>query len=534
MKVLELFAGERCIGKAFEKKGHEVYSVEWDKSHPGCQCYQDVNNLTPEFILEQFGQPDVVWMSPDCTSFSIAAISHHRRLNPETKNLDPISDYAKFCDKTDQHCLWLISQLKPKFFFVENPRGAMRKMTWMQGLPRYTVTYCLAGETKVVTVDGERPIADLVDTTQRLLTKDGTWVDAPIRCYGTQELMKINLTRHNVTKTIYATPNHLWFTKSRGVRLVETKDLKPKMFVDGVALKPIKCKIIDSWVARGFTYGDGWVLKDQSRKHAFAMFCDEKSEMIPYFNGYCGKVYYDTHNGKKVPKVYGMPREWKTEMPTPHDSVDEIYSWLAGYFAADGSVGLTNGQLTLYSAKLKDLETVRSLCRTVGIGTYDITSYTRKGYGTEETPMYAMTIMKGDVTESFFLRKCHREKYMEHAVTKHQARRWRVVSVESTDRIEPVYCADVPNSHSFVIEGDIVTHNCKYGDTRMKPTDIWTNHPDPQFKPPCKNGDPCHEPAPRGSRTGTQGRKGSVIRPLIPEELCDHIVDICEQYIDKV
>lgn len=70
---------------------------------------------------------------------------------------------------------------------------------------------------------------------------------------------------------------------------------------------------------------------------------------------------------------------------------------------------------------------------------------------------------------------------------------------------------------------------CQYGDTRMKPTDIFTNHPDPKFKPACKNGDKCHEPAPRGSRTGTQGRKGSVIRSLIPQELCDHIVEICEE-----
>jgi hypothetical protein len=63
----------------------------------------------------------------------------------------------------------------------------------------------------------------------------------------------------------------------------------------------------------------------------------------------------------------------------------------------------------------------------------------------------------------------------------------------------------------------------------MKPTDIWTNHPNPMFKPMCKNGDTCHVAAPRGSKTGTQGLKGSKERSVIPRLLCEHIVDICEE-----
>lgn len=149
MKVLELFAGTRSIGKAFEAKGHEVFSVEWDKGFENIDLYADINTITAEDILQKFGIPDVIWASPDCSTFSIAAISHHRRRNEETGNLEPVSEYAKFCDEVDQHVLQLIDELKPQFYFIENPRGGMRKMTWMQGLPRYTVTYCQYGDKRM-------------------------------------------------------------------------------------------------------------------------------------------------------------------------------------------------------------------------------------------------------------------------------------------------------------------------------------------------------------------------------------------------
>lgn len=142
MKVLELFAGTRSIGKAFEEHGHEVYSVEWDRSFKDIDLYADIGQLTVAQVLGDFGRPDVIWASPDCTTFSVAAISVHRRLNPVTKSLDPITEYARFCDEVDKHVVELIWELNPTYWFIENPRGGMRKMSWMQGLPRYTVTYC--------------------------------------------------------------------------------------------------------------------------------------------------------------------------------------------------------------------------------------------------------------------------------------------------------------------------------------------------------------------------------------------------------
>jgi len=62
----------------------------------------------------------------------------------------------------------------------------------------------------------------------------------------------------------------------------------------------------------------------------------------------------------------------------------------------------------------------------------------------------------------------------------------------------------------------------------MKPTDIWTNCLN--WKPinkMCHNGNPDHEKAPRGSRTGTQGLKGNTERSVIPKELIKEIIGAC-------
>lgn len=73
---------------------------------------------------------------------------------------------------------------------------------------------------------------------------------------------------------------------------------------------------------------------------------------------------------------------------------------------------------------------------------------------------------------------------------------------------------------------------CQYGDKRMKPTDIWTNLElwEPKM---CKNGNPDHEPSPRGSKTGTQGLTNKIERARVPEILCDELLDIIEMEKDN-
>ena len=153
MKALDLFSGTRSIAKAFERKGYEVFTIDNDVRHKGIDLYKDILEVSSEEIINKFGVPDVIWASPPCTTYSVAAISHHRTKDNETGELLPKSEMAKISDELVKHTIKLISELKPKYFFIENPRGGLRTMSFMQEFNRYTVTYCQYGDTRMKPTD---------------------------------------------------------------------------------------------------------------------------------------------------------------------------------------------------------------------------------------------------------------------------------------------------------------------------------------------------------------------------------------------
>jgi len=142
MNVLELFAGSRSIGKEAEKQGHKVFSV--DIKQFGCiDLVQDIEFLSTNQIPFI---PDVIWASPPCTTYSIAAISHHRDMGK------PKTDFAAKSDRLVLNVLRLIQEYGCKYY-IENPRGYLRKMPFMIGLPRVTVWYCKYGDTRAKPTD---------------------------------------------------------------------------------------------------------------------------------------------------------------------------------------------------------------------------------------------------------------------------------------------------------------------------------------------------------------------------------------------
>lgn len=149
LNLLEVFAGSRSVSKeAKDIGGFNTFSVDWEPFE-GIDLVMDVEDM---LISDVPFVPDVVWCSPDCTTYSIAAVGHHRQ-----GSIIPVSSYAKKCDSVNQNMLSLIDQwlkINPHMvFFIENPRGMLRKMPWMQKYPRKSVCYCQYGDSRMKPTD---------------------------------------------------------------------------------------------------------------------------------------------------------------------------------------------------------------------------------------------------------------------------------------------------------------------------------------------------------------------------------------------
>jgi len=70
MKILELFAWSRSIGKAADKLWHETFSTDFE---PFDWIDYQIDIMEFDYKKVSF-IPDMIWASPPCTWFSVAAI----------------------------------------------------------------------------------------------------------------------------------------------------------------------------------------------------------------------------------------------------------------------------------------------------------------------------------------------------------------------------------------------------------------------------------------------------------------------------
>ena len=321
---------------------------------------------------------------------------------------------------------------------------------------------CFSYETEFITSDGIKKLGDCANSNQTILSENGEWITAPIRNFGEQRLYKITLSNGTgALKIIHATADHKWYCTDRRKDYRNQKysefttiDLRPgvhklKMnFANRPSNNMTDCPFS---IARGFCYGDG-TNTGENRNANIVNICGDKIKDVSKYFGLC-----EQHQSDNILKCNPIPKEWKTLIPL-HESKTTLYSWLKGYFAADGSCQ-KSGMCNITSFDKNAIEHVRSICSIVGIGTHQIRSENKiSNLNNKECVCYSITLDRRHLNRDFFILEKHKMNFVDD--TKKNTNQWKVIDVEETDRVEDVYCATVPVKGNFTLADNILTSNC--------------------------------------------------------------------------
>lgn len=153
MYTLELFSATKSFSKVMAEHGHKTKTVDISPEFDP-DIRSDIRSLyikgrTPKHSLVDSrlaGTFDVIWASPPCEAFSVAAIG--KNWGGGFRAYEPKRPEAREAIEVVEATLDLINIIEPKWWFIENPQGVLKKMPFMQPYKMHTIWYCHYGDTR--------------------------------------------------------------------------------------------------------------------------------------------------------------------------------------------------------------------------------------------------------------------------------------------------------------------------------------------------------------------------------------------------
>jgi len=144
MNCLYLWAGKEKSGlAAFEDCSIVSVGIDEDADLTICSDIADVSLRD----LQARGPYDFIWASPDCKVWSLANLhSGHWKKDDWANQFIPQTPKAKEMIARVKHTLYLIEELRPTYWILENPFGILRHMHFMKKYQLAEVTYCQYGD----------------------------------------------------------------------------------------------------------------------------------------------------------------------------------------------------------------------------------------------------------------------------------------------------------------------------------------------------------------------------------------------------
>ena len=122
-KVLELFSGTGCVGKVCQEYGYDVISLDYNKKFKSTHV---VDILEWDYTIYPKDYFDIIWASPDCTTWSLATGGKYRT-KANIYGLNNIyQSRATIGNNMILKVIEILDYFKPSKWYIENPRGQLQ------------------------------------------------------------------------------------------------------------------------------------------------------------------------------------------------------------------------------------------------------------------------------------------------------------------------------------------------------------------------------------------------------------------------
>lgn len=165
INTIDLFSGTGSFTKESQAMGHTVHTFDtcpqsriffnYPEGSPVAKASHSFKNILEDQPFPDMFGDSILWASPPCESFSVASIGRHWHADKFTAEgiRAPKSPQAELGLSLLRRTVEIIATTKPKYWFIENPRGMMKKQIHAifkaYGITDYAehcVSYCQYGD----------------------------------------------------------------------------------------------------------------------------------------------------------------------------------------------------------------------------------------------------------------------------------------------------------------------------------------------------------------------------------------------------
>jgi hypothetical protein len=353
--------------------------------------------------------------------------------------------------------------------------GEDRPLLWRNPTPG---GHCFSGDTRFLTDEGVRTLADACGERVRVLNRHGEWESAEVQSFGVQPLGTLRLARggrrggSRDEVELRVTPDHRWWAMEGnphdGWRSSERRVTTVE--VDRVPLARMDPPDVDpEGVRHGIVYSDGYLRRErgycvvrlQPHKASLTRFFDNAPRPVEHYPGQV--VMHRPVKWRKggVVDVTMLPAHYKRlpERCTPAYA----RGFIAGLVATDGSA---RQGVVLHCEGREAAERIAELAVLGGCAVTSVLLASARtpaviagrSYPLRERKLMAIRLKPATVP---FVR-AEQERAAARDRRQMRSMHMEVLSYEVDGALAEVYCVVAPGSESFTLANGLVTSNCSY------------------------------------------------------------------------